>query len=564
MLRVIKIKNFALIENAEIPFEAGLNVLSGETGAGKSIILEAISLLLGGRASLDVIRAGSDEAIVEGYFDIKQLSWLRERMKEVGLDEAIQDSELLIKRSIHRNGKNRIYINGEIATLNMLQRMCEGLVDLCGQNEHQSLFKQNVQIDLLDRYASLNAQAAKVREQFQKTMLLREEWEVLKRKEEERVQRLEFIKFQISELKDAALKSNEDEDLQNEKKLLQSHEQRLQLVSQIEGALDGEEGAMNSLKLALSKAKGLAVVDVGAGVEALVKALESASAEIEEASSQTRAYLGQMDLRPGRLEQVQERLSVLTNLKRKYGQTVEQMIEHKTRLSGEIDLLENLSERLEGLQEEFATATRTLKKSAEELFLKRKKGSELFSKSVEKELKELRMGDASMCFELSFDEESDVSSWGPDTLGTHIELQVQTNLGEGKKPIQKIISGGELSRLMLAIRRVILDKGGIGVYLFDEIDAGLGGQTAFTVGKKLKSVAQFNQVICITHVPQVAVFADHHLSIAKQMSKGRTVTTVQELNPTGRREEIARMLGSEKLTPAAIKNAKDLLQSAQV
>lgn len=564
MLRVIKIKNFALIENAEIPFEAGLNVLSGETGAGKSIILEAISLLLGGRASLDVIRAGSDEAIVEGYFDIKQLSWLRERMKEVGLDEAIQDSELLIKRSIHRNGKNRIYINGEIATLNMLQRMCEGLVDLCGQNEHQSLFKQNVQIDLLDRYASLNAQAAKVREQFQKTMLLREEWEVLKRKEEERVQRLEFIKFQISELKDAALKSNEDEDLQNEKKLLQSHEQRLQLVSQIEGALDGEEGAMNSLKLALSKAKGLAVVDVGAGVEALVKALESASAEIEEASSQTRAYLGQMDLRPGRLEQVQERLSVLTNLKRKYGQTVEQMIEHKTRLSGEIDLLENLSERLEGLQEEFATATRTLKKSAEELFLKRKKGSELFSKSVEKELKELRMGDASMCFELSFDEESDVSSWGPDTLGTHIELQVQTNLGEGKKPIQKIISGGELSRLMLAIRRVISDKGGIGVYLFDEIDAGLGGQTAFTVGKKLKSVAQFNQVICITHVPQVAVFADHHLSIAKQMSKGRTVTTVQELNPTGRREEIARMLGSEKLTPAAIKNAKDLLQSAQV
>jgi DNA repair protein RecN (Recombination protein N) len=240
------------------------------------------------------------------------------------------------------------------------------------------------------------------------------------------------------------------------------------------------------------------------------------------------------------------------------------MIEHEARLSGEIDLLENLSERLEGLEAEFQAARESLVKSARDLFQKRKKGSELFSKSVEKELKELRMADANMRFELAFDASPDIGSWGPDTLGTQIELQVQTNLGEGKKPIQKIVSGGELSRLMLAIRRVISDKGGIGVYLFDEIDAGLGGQTAFTVGKKLKSVAQFNQVICITHVPQVAVFADHHLSIAKHTSKGRTVTTVDELDLAGRREEIARMLGSEKLTPAAIKNAKDLLSSAQL
>jgi DNA repair protein RecN (Recombination protein N) len=558
MLQTIKIKNFALIENAEIPFAEGLNIMSGETGAGKSIVLEAISLLLGGRANSEVIRSGADEAVVEGYFDTEHLPWLKARMEEVGIEH--DSSELLIKRSIHRNGKNRIFINGELATLSMLQQVCDGLVDLCGQNEHQSLFKSNVQLDLLDRFTSVEKIADQVREQFKKTIALREEWESLKRKEEERVQRLEFIKFQIQELNEAALQSGEDESLQQEKKLLQSHEQRLTLANQIDSALDGEEGALNALKLALGKAKSLNQIDSGSAE--LYASLERAFAEAEEATRLARHYVSQGDLSPERLSEVQERLSLITNLKRKYGQSINEIIAHHEKLAGEIDLLENLSARLEGLEGEFQKQKTVCLKQAKELFAKRKKGADGFVKAVAKELKELRMQDAVVGMDLEFQE--DITAWGSGSLGTEISLQVQTNLGEEKKSIQKIVSGGELSRLMLAIRRVIADKGGIGVYLFDEIDAGLGGQTAFTVGKKLKSVAAYNQVICITHVPQVACFADHHLNIIKHTTKGRTVTEVHALNVNERREEIARMLGAEKLTPAAIKNARDLMESASL
>lgn len=556
MLQTIKIKNFALIENAEIPFEKGLNILSGETGAGKSIVLEAISLLLGGRANSEVIRTGADEAIVEGYFDIEELPWLKERLKQVGIE--CEEDALLIKRSIHKNGKNRIFINGELATLNMLSSVCEDLVDLCGQNEHQSLFKSSVQMALLDQFSDLETQSAKVREQFKKTMALREEWDRLKRKEDERIQRLEFIQFQIQELNEAALTSGEDETLQNEKKLLQSSEQRMALANQIDSAIDGEEGALNAVKLAFTKAKNLAQIDETA--RELFLAVERAHAEIEEASRLTRNYLNQGDLSPERLEEVQGRLSLITNLKRKYGQSIDEILTHQEKLITEIDLLTNLSSRLDGLEGEFQKEKELVSKQAKELFQKRKKGAEGFMKAVAKELKELRMQDAEVQVALAF--QDDITAWGPESLGTIIEFMVQTNLGEDKKEIQKIVSGGELSRLMLAIRRVIADKGGIGVYLFDEIDAGLGGQTAFTVGKKLKSVASYNQVICITHVPQVACFADHHLSISKHTAKGRTVTEVKSLSLDGRREEIARMLGAEKLTPAAIKNARDLMDSA--
>ncbi len=557
MLQTIKIKNFALIENAEIPFEKGLNILSGETGAGKSIILEAISLLLGGRANSEVIRTGSDEAIVEGYFDIEELPWLKDRLKAVGIE---CDNELLIKRSLHRSGKNRIFINGELATLNMLSSVCEDLVDLCGQNEHQSLFKSNVQMELLDQFSELEPQTNKVREQFKKTIALREEWDSLKKKEEERIQRLEFIQFQIEELKEASLVPGEDEKLQTEKKLLQSSEQRMTLASQIESAIDGDEGAMSAVKVAFTRVKSLLQMDET--TQELYQTLERAHAEVEEASRLTRQYLNQDGLGSGNLEEVQGRLSLITNLKRKYGQSIDEILAHQQKLGSEMDLLLNLSSRLDGLESQFQKQKDSALKLAKDLFQKRKKGAEAFTKAISKELKELRMQDAEVEVAISF--QDDLTAWGPDSLGSLIELLVQTNLGEDKKSIERIVSGGELSRLMLAIRRVIADKGGIGVYLFDEIDAGLGGQTAFTVGKKLKSVAGYNQVICITHVPQVACFADHHLSIVKRTVKGRTVTEVTTLNKEGRREEVARMLGAEKLTPAAIKNAKDLIEEARV
>lgn len=558
MLNAIKIRNFALIENAEIPFEKGLNVLSGETGAGKSIVLEAISLLLGGRAQTEVIRSGADEAVVEGLFEVSDLPWLRDRLHEVGIE--LEQNELLIKRTINRNGKNRIFMNGELATLSMLSTVCEDLVDLCGQHEHQSLFKAGEQLHLIDRFAGLEDQLAAVKSGFKKAIALRDEHESLKKKEEERVQRLAFIQFQIEELAQAGLVEGEDERLLEEKKLLQSSEQRMQLMNQIDSALAGEEGALHALKIAANKSRALAQMDDS--VDEIHRSIERALLEIEESSRQVGSYLGREDASPERLEEVQERLSLITNLKRKYGATLADILSHQGKLADEGELLQNLSTRLDSLEAEFEAERAATVKLARDLFLRRKKGAEAFTKAVSKELKELRMQDAEVTLSLEFSE--DLVTWGPDSLGTQVELLVQTNLGEEKKPIQKIVSGGELSRLMLAIRRVIADKGGIGVYLFDEIDAGLGGQTAFTVGKKLKSVARYNQVLCITHVPQVACFADHHLSISKHVLKGRTVTEVRELSDSGRKEEIARMLGSEKLTPSALKNAKELIESASV
>jgi DNA repair protein RecN (Recombination protein N) len=557
MIQTIKIRNFALIENAEIPFERGLNILSGETGAGKSIVLEAISLLLGGRANSETIRSGAEEAVVEGYFDIEQLPWLQTRLQEVGIE--CEGNELLIKRTVSKSGKNRIFLNGQLATLNMLSTVCEDLIDLCGQHEHQSLFKSVVQIALLDRFSGIEELQKKASLQYRKTISLLEEWESLKKKEEERVQRLAFLQFQLEELEAAALIPGEDESLANEKRLLQSVGQRMTLANQVHDALDGEEGALNALRIALSKVKALAQMDDG--VEPLQSSIERALAEVEDASHASRAYTSRADLSPDRLEQVQERLSLITNLKRKYGNVLDEIIAYRSKLSEEIDLLTHLSTRLDSLEHEYGEERKVALKLAKELFEKRKKGADGLSKAVSKELKELRMQDAEAGFSLQFSE--DLASWGSESLGTGAELLVRTNLGEEKKPLQKIVSGGELSRLMLAIRRVIADKGGIGVYLFDEIDAGLGGQTAFTVGKKLKSVAGYNQVLCITHVPQVACFADHHLSISKLTSKGRTVTEVRCLSDSERRDEIARMLGSEKLTPAALKNAKDLIESAR-
>jgi DNA repair protein RecN (Recombination protein N) len=556
MLETIKIRNFALIENAEIPFKKGLNVLSGETGAGKSIVLEAISLLLGGRAQAEVIRAGADEAVVEGIFEVGALPWVKERLREVGIE--CQQDELLIKRTINRNGKNRIFMNGELATLSMLSSVCEDLVDLCGQHEHQSLFKSSVQLDLIDRFSEIESLRESAQAKFQKVMELRDEWESLKKKEEERVQRLAFIQFQIEELNEAALVPGEDETLAQEKKLLQSSGQRLTLASQIEAAIDGEEGAYSSIRLAVNRAKALLQVDTGAS--ALYETLERSLAEVEEGARLVRAYLGQTDLSPERLEAVQERLSLISNLKRKYGATVDDIVLNLEKLQAECELLNNLTTRLDSLEKDFEKEKDLALNDGRALFLKRKKGADAFMKAISKELRELRMQDAEVSIPLSFSEE--VGAWGPKSLGTSVELLVQTNLGEEKKPMQKIVSGGELSRLMLAIRRVIADKGGIGVYLFDEIDAGLGGQTAFTVGKKLKSVARYNQVLCITHVPQVACFADHHLSINKRTQKGRTVTEVSVLDVSGRKEEIARMLGAESLTPSALKNAKELMDSA--
>lgn len=561
MLETLRIRNIAIIDSAEIPFRAGMNVLSGETGAGKSIILEAISLLLGSRANSELIRSGCEEAVVEGFFRAGSIPWIQGRLETLGFPATSDGSDgLLIKRTVHRAGRHRITINGELATLSALQKLCDGLIDLCGQHEHQSLLRPSVQLELLDRYGSLTEPARAVSEAFSALRALKQELSQLSEAEAERTRRADFLKFQIEELKGAELAPGEDEKLHLEKQLLQSAEARLNSGESLRSFLEAEdEGILNLLRGALLKAKALQQLDERAS--SLREGVERALAEAEEVSLSLSRYLASVDMDEGRLEAVQARLSLLADLRRKYGQTVEEMLATLDALEQEYASLAGAEERVALLAEQISASEEELRKAGTKLTSARKKAAKLFSTSVSGELKDLRMSEAT--FEIELLTEENPSQWsgsGPDTAS----FRVKTNAGEPAKALGKIASGGELSRLMLAIRRVISDKGGIGVYLFDEIDAGIGGQTAFQVGKKLKSVAAFNQIICITHLPQVASFADHHLVVRKVSSGKRTVTEVFELTgKSQRKEELARMLGGPELTKKSLENAAELLDLAR-
>jgi len=558
MLEVLRIKNIAIIDSAEIRFKRGLNIISGETGAGKSIVIEAISLLLGGRASVELIRSGCDEAVIEGLFDLSDIGWMTERLQQYGFESHTR--ELLVKRSVHRAGRHRISVNGELATLSTLQGLCEGLIDLCGQSEHQSLVKPTMQLDLLDRYGGLTDQSKSLSSLLKQYRHLSREMERLQKEEFDREKRAEFLKFQIEDIRSAELSLDEEDRLQREKQLLQSTELRAQTAESVRQVLDSEEdGVLNSLRIALQKLRGLLSMDES--VQGIADSLERALIETEDVGLSMSRYINSIELDPERLKMLQDRLALLADLRRKYGGNITDVLKTLEELETELAAMGNDHARLKQIETEIAGFQKELRGDGKKLTLARKKISEMLSDSVSGELKDLKMGEAKFSIEMS--SKDTVAEWGangPDS----VQFVVQTNRGEAARPLGKIASGGELSRLMLAIRRVISDRGGIGVYLFDEIDAGIGGQTAFQVGKKLKSVASYNQVICITHLPQVASFADHHLSVRKGINGTRTLTEVKELGSTEKKEELARMLGGPDLTKKSLDNASELLELAQV
>ncbi len=557
MLETMTIRNVVIIDRAEISFKKGLNIISGETGAGKSILIEAISLLLGARANIELIRTGEDEAVVEGLFNVAQIAWINARLEAHGI--ATMGDELLIKRVVNRNGKHRITINGELATLSNLQNICEGLVDLCSQHEHQSLLKAATQLDLLDRYGNLEGQTKAFGETHGKLHDLARELRDLEAKENERSRRFDFLKFQIEELRGAALEEGEDENLQTEKQLLQSAEARVQMAEAVRQTLEAdEEGALTGLRSALSKLRSLQPLDEK--ITPYLEGLERAFAETEEVAMGLNRYLGSIDLNQERLESVQERLSLIADLKRKYGSNIQDMITTLTTLEEEFNGISMSENRKTELKTELELTGEALRKQAKKLSTARAKVAKLLSDSVSGELRELRMSEAQFEVELSLKE--DLWQWS-SSGADGIQFKVRTNAGEEFKALGKIASGGELSRLMLAVRHVISTQGGIGVYLFDEIDAGIGGQTAFQVGKKLKSVAKHNQVLCITHLPQVASFADKHWVVSKSTTGKRTLAAVTELTAPQRKEELARMLGGEVLTKKSLENAAELMAMAR-
>ncbi|MEK6704968.1 MAG: DNA repair protein RecN [Candidatus Poribacteria bacterium] len=557
MLDSLLIKNFALIDSTEIILKPGLNIISGETGAGKSIIIEAIAVILGGRISPELIRSGSDEAVIQGLFDISKFAWVEKRLTDLGFNSESQ--ELIIKRTISRSGKNRAYINGELAQVSHLQKLCDGLVDLCSQHEHQSLLKPAIQLELVDRFGGLTVQAAEMGALFYSYKSLHEKNLKLVADRAELAKKKDFLEFQVNELRAANLIPNEDETIMTEKQLLQSAETRAQAANAIIQLLQDEEnGLLNSIQAILARAKALSQLD--GSCDNIRGIFETLSAEAEESIALLNRYYHQIEANPDRLQSVQERLAQITDLKRKYGRTVQDMLEHLNGLEAELSSMVDHETMLSTNSTNLAESKENFLRSARTLTPLRQISAKKFSNAVTAELRQLQMTEAT--FEAKIINKLDIENWN-EFGAEQIMFTIQTNLGEPSLPIGRIASGGELSRIMLAIRSVIADHGGIGVYLFDEIDAGIGGQTAFQVGKKLKSVAKYNQVICITHLPQVASFANHHIAVKKSEKNKRTITEIMALNQSQRRTEIARMLGGSHPTKKTLDTASELLELAQ-
>ena len=561
MLNEIIIKDFAIIDSLEIEFTSGLNVFTGETGAGKSIIVDAVNLILGDRASMEHIRTSADEARVEADFDMPVD---KDSRKAVGL--TLEDAGLplednvTVKRVMARSGKNKIYINGSSASLSPLGKIGGLLIDVYGQSEHQSLTKKEEHIEFLDSFGALYKLRGEMRDGFNKYRELKSEKEELlaniKRASEDR----ELLEYQSAEIESAGLSVGIDEELEVEEGILKNAEKIITVTGSAESEIYSAEGAMiERLGSIIRELTEIAKFDKS--VENTIKSLESASSELEDASSFLRDYGSKVEADPVRLEEVNEKLSLIQKFKMKYGETVEEILKKKEIIDKALEGVHNFEERLSEIDADLKKAREEAEKIALKLNKERVKHAKEFKKKIEEELDTLGMKGSVFNIDVSLnkndDDELTLSQKGADS----VEFMIAPNKGEELKPMAKIASGGELSRIMLAMKAVSAE-GRIPTLIFDEVDTGVGGALSHVVGKKLKKIAKNHQVICITHLPQVAAYGDSHYHVSKGEKNGRTVTKVEKLGYNERVESLARMLGGEKITDTSKKHAEDLLKEA--
>jgi DNA repair protein RecN (Recombination protein N) len=563
MLQILRVKNFVLIDELELSFDDGFNVITGETGTGKSILLDAISLILGARAETSLIRAGEEEATVEALFDISNNEALLTRVQQKGLvTDEYGSNELLIKRVINKNGRGRVFINGEMATLGQLIDISENLVDLCSQHEHQSLVKSTYQLELLDRYAGLTKSSKDLAEIYSALKSKSQELQSLVDHNSDIEKRKDYIQFQLNELESIGLVAGEEQSLIAERKTLSSINQLKESAYSTLSAIGGD-GSAQADQMSVKDLIATALKRISKHIElderlvGIHACLMRAALEIDEAASALNQYCSKLDFDPDRLNDIENRLTTIAQIKRKYGADSSELFNISAQLKNELLELENRSIKAERIRSEIKEIENLYLLKAKELSNKRKNAAVTLEKSIQAELDELMMGGTA--FSVSFQSRTEHEHWTTTGID-RIEFLFAPNRGEGMKALGKMASGGELSRMMLAIRRVVSGQGGICVYLFDEIDAGIGGETATVVGKKIKSVASNNQVICITHLAQIASFAKAHFKVNKVTVKGRTKSHVEKIgNISQRIEEIARMAGGNKVGPKSKDYAKELL-----
>jgi DNA repair protein RecN (Recombination protein N) len=544
MLKELRIKNLAIIDDLTVSFGEGLNVLTGETGAGKSIIVDSLDLALGSRAQSDLVRSGEKEAVVQAWFDIQGGTGI----SDMGIDPS---DGLIIRRAVSSSGKSRAYINDTMISLQKLAEIGRSLVDIHGQHEHQSLFSVDKHRDFIDAFGKLQDDGEKLGRLYHEVSDLKQAVADLKQRTRERQQRLDLLKFQIQEIDSASLRTGEKEDLARQKTILSNRGRLNELAETAYSALySSDRSCMEQLSSIRGKVKEMSSIDQG--ISDILSMLDSAYPALEEAAIALRTYRDKYDFEPERLSEIEERTELIRKLERKYGEGIEDIIRYRSEAEAELRGLEHMDEKRDALEAELQVKEKMLMDMAHSLSGKRRKAAGQMEGLVRNELKELALSSA--VFLIQFREE-EVSPSGID----RVEFLFSANPGEPAKPLVKIASGGELSRVMLALKGILADCDSIPVLIFDEVDAGIGGKTAESVGRKLKALSKRHQVLCTTHLPQIASRGDCHFKTEKAEKDKRVSVAVTELSGKERLREIARML-SGNVTEVSLKHAKELIE----
>ena len=564
MLKELSIRNFAIIDDLRIGFTSGLTILSGETGAGKSVILNAVNLLRGSRASSDLVRSGAESAELEALFEIAPASKAASIMAAHGYEPA---EGLLVRRIISRNDTNRVYINGRMATIQLLNAITENLASISGQHANQLLFREEQHLLILDQFGELIPLREEVRACFQKMLPLLEKLKELKAIRQRQAEQIELLGFQRKEITAANLSPGEDQDLEQEKLRLKNAEKLYQAVYNSIESLYGAPGSVMEKLVAVKKDLDK-ISQIDAPFKSKAEKLSETAYQIEDLIEELRSYLNAVQMDDQRLEAVEERLDTLNKLKRKYGGSIEAALHRLQRIEEDLAGIENVGEKINETEMQIGQLHTRLGELALELSRRRKKTADDFARRVVAQLATLRMAKTGFCVSLQStpaDEKTDIHLTVENRAITETGIDranflISPNVGEALKPLTSIASGGELSRVVLALKALLAKIGSVETVVFDEVDAGIGGAVAEVVGKKLADLADHHQVICITHLPQIAKFANRHYRISKHVSGGRTRASIHLLGDEDRHKEIARMLGGEKITAATLAHAREMLE----
>jgi DNA repair protein RecN (Recombination protein N) len=560
LLQELSIKNFAIIDSIALSFEEGLTVLSGETGAGKSIIIDAIHLLVGGRGSSEFVRHGEKKAEIEGLFLLDDPRHpCHAKASEFGID--IEEGMIVLRRDISSTGKSVCRVNGKLVTIATMREIGSTLIDIHGQHEHQELMNEHLHLTLLDQFGGKDIASSLTAylDVFDEYQTVARQLKRLNENEQEMAHRLDLIQFQQKEIQDAELRLHEDDELQDEKLKLVNFEKLYEALQTSYDSLRGERKGMDWAGLAMGHLETAAEVDAQFG--GTLESVSSAYYILEDAAHAIRAELDQLEFEPGRLDMIESRLNEINGLKRKYGSSIEEVLAYGSRIEEEIETIVNKDSHVQQLQDQLRSLENDLSVEAENLTIARKKWAKKLTVSIHEQLKQLYMDKTK--FEVKFLTDGDAVNRKFKKDGwDEVEFYISTNPGEPLKPLSKVASGGELSRIMLALKTIFSKHQGITSIIFDEVDTGVSGRVAQSIAEKIYQVAVHSQVMCISHLPQVAAMADCHLFISKKQANGRTSTKVKRLEENEKIQEISRMISGVEITDLTLEHAKELLHLA--